>query len=153
MSWHISRTLSFFNRGPCQSSSWDAILYCGVVAPVQHGQILISSPKFANTFISTGVILYCILSTLMVMLYQLVFNKETSVHRNHISSYLLSTSKLTWIYHWLHIWWVNTSRMRQNGFQFLDIFKCIFVNKIYKFKISVKLVPQGQLSILQHWLR
>ena len=44
--------------------------------------------------------------------------------------------------------WLNTLRLRQNGWQFADdIFKCIFLNENLwiSFKISLRFVPKGPI--------
>ena len=51
---------------------------------------------------------------------------------------------------------LNTLRPRQNGCRFADeTFKRIFLNENVRIsiKISLKFVPKGQLTIIQHWFK
>ena len=50
---------------------------------------------------------------------------------------------------------VNTLRPKQNGRQYSDIFKCIFLMKIYEFRLRFHWIvfPRVQLTTFQHWFR
>ena len=50
---------------------------------------------------------------------------------------------------------INTLRPRQNGRHFPDdIFRCIFNENVrISINISLKFVPKGPITILQHWFR
>ena len=50
------------------------------------------------------------------------------------------------------VWaYLNTVRTRQNGHNFADIFKCIFLNRnvCISINISLKFVPKGQINNIQ----